>query len=69
MIFKVYYQEKRTEVPVRENTHVLYMEAPSERKVRESLKNRPYNIEFVQSLEGAYLAYEQQSPKFQLEKL
>ena len=27
MIFKVFYQEKLTEVPVRENTKVLYLEA------------------------------------------
>ncbi len=38
MIFKVFYQEKMTEVPVRENTKVLYLEADSERDVRAKLK-------------------------------
>ncbi|WP_203362171.1 DNA-directed RNA polymerase subunit epsilon [Bacillus sp. REN10] len=69
MIFKVYYQEQKEEVPVREHTRVLYTEANSEREVRESLKNRPYNIEFVQKIENSYLEYEKQSPNFKLEQL
>ena len=36
MIFKVFYQEKLTEVPVRENTKVLYLE---ERLKRMFVKN------------------------------
>ncbi|KIL73408.1 DNA-dependent RNA polymerase subunit epsilon [Bacillus badius] len=69
MIFKVYYQESRSEVTIRENTKALYAEAASEREVRQALKNRPYNIEYVQAIEGPYLAYEQQSPNYRLEKL
>ncbi|MEK4030350.1 MULTISPECIES: DNA-directed RNA polymerase subunit epsilon [Bacillaceae] len=69
MIFKVYYQENRNEVTIRENTKSLYTEAASEREVRQSLKNRPYNIEYIQAIEGPYLAYEQQSPNYRLEKL
>ncbi|KAB7707910.1 DUF1447 family protein [Bacillus aerolatus] len=69
MIFKVYYQEKRDEVAIRENTKVLYTEASSEREVRHALKNRPYNIEYVQAIENSYLAYEQQSPNYRLEQL
>ena len=67
MIYKVYYQENMNEIPVRENTKSLYVEASSEREVREYLKGRNYNIELVQLLEGAYLEYEQNSPNFPLE--
>ena len=38
MIYKVYYQENVLEVPVRENTKSMYIEADSERTVREILK-------------------------------
>ncbi|MGM7635992.1 DNA-dependent RNA polymerase subunit epsilon [Bacillus sp. Hm123] len=69
MIFKVYYQEQKHEVPVREHTRVLYTEANSEREVRHALKNRPYNVEFVQKIENSYLEYEKQSPNFKLEQL
>lgn len=67
MIYKVYYQENMNEIPVRENTKSLYVEASSEREVRDYLKDRNYNIELVQLLEGAYLEYEQNSPNFRLE--
>lgn len=67
MIYKVYYQENAHEVPVRENTKSLYLKASSEREVREYLKDRNYNIEFIQLLEGNYLEYEQASPSFHLE--
>jgi DNA-dependent RNA polymerase auxiliary subunit epsilon len=66
MIFKVYYQESSHEVPVREKTNVLYIEGESERDVRQKLKERPINIEFVQPLTGAYLEYEQQSEDFKV---
>jgi DNA-dependent RNA polymerase auxiliary subunit epsilon len=69
MIFKVLYQENRAEVPVRENTQSLYVEASSEREVRDHLKDRNYNIEFIQLLEGNHLQYEQDSPNFELESL
>lgn len=67
MIYKVYYQENKFETPVRENTKTLYLEASSEREVRAYLKDRNYNIELVQLLEGNYLAYEQESPNFHVE--
>ncbi|MGN7477178.1 DNA-dependent RNA polymerase subunit epsilon [Solibacillus silvestris] len=67
MIYKIYYQESITEIPVRENTKTLYLEASSEREVRHYLKDRNYNIELVQLLEGNYLEYEQNSPNFSLE--
>ncbi len=67
MIYKVYYQESNKEIPVRENTKTLYVEASSEREVRQYLKDREYNIELVQLLEGNYLEYEQASPNFRLE--
>ncbi len=67
MIYKVYYQENKNEIPVRENTKSLFLEASSEREVREFLKDRNYNIELVQLLEGNYLEYERNSPNFRLE--
>ncbi|KGR73743.1 DNA-dependent RNA polymerase subunit epsilon [Ureibacillus sinduriensis] len=67
MIYKVYYQENAQEVPVRENTKSLYLEAASEREVRSYLKDRNYNIEYIQLLEGNYLEYEKNSPNFHLE--
>jgi len=69
MIYKVYYQESIKEIPVRENTKSLYLEASSEREVRQKLKDRNYNIELVQLLEGNYLEYEQSSPNFVLENV
>lgn len=69
MIFKVLYQENRAEVPVRENTQSLYVEASSEREVRDHLKDRNYNIEFIQLLEGSHLEYEQAGANFEVESL
>lgn len=66
MIFKVYYQINAQQVPVRENTQTLYIESDSERSVRQLLKERNYNIEFIQQLEGQHLEYEQASPHFEL---
>ena len=67
MIYKVYFQESNTEIPVRENTKTVYVEAASEREVRDYLSDRNYNIELVQLLEGNYLEYEKNSPNFILE--
>lgn len=67
MIYKVYFQENASEIPVRENTKTIYVEASSEREVRHYLKDRNYNIELVQLLEGNYLEYEQNSPNFIVE--
>jgi len=66
MIFKVYFQEKITEVPVRENTKTLYVEANSERDVRKKLSDRPYNIERIHAVEGQYLEYERQKEYFEV---
>jgi DNA-dependent RNA polymerase auxiliary subunit epsilon len=68
MIYKVYYQENVLEVPVRENTKSLFVEADSERTVRKKLSNRGYNIEYIQLLEGKHLEYEQAASGFQLEQ-
>lgn len=69
MIFKVYYQENRNEVPVRENTKSLFVEASSEREVRQHLNERNYNIELVQLLEGSHLEYEQAAENYEIESI
>lgn len=66
MIFKVYYQESNTEVPVRENTKTLYMEGESEKDVRKKLTTKGFNIEYVQAVNGAFLDYEKQSEHFKV---
>ncbi|WP_186577613.1 DNA-dependent RNA polymerase subunit epsilon [Aquibacillus kalidii] len=67
MIFKVLYQDIPNEVPVRERTKSLYYEAKTERQVRTALSDRKLNIEFVQPLDEAHLAYEKESEKFVVE--
>ncbi len=67
MIFKVYYQEGIFEVPVRERTKTIYLEAENEGEVRQKLSDRNYNIELVQKVTGAYLDYEKQSENYALE--
>ena len=69
MIFKVYFQELLQEVPVREKTKTVYVEAESEKDVRAKLQPLQYNIEFVQPLTGAHLEFEQQSESFKLLEL
>ncbi|EAE1598093.1 DNA-dependent RNA polymerase auxiliary subunit epsilon family protein [Listeria monocytogenes] len=66
MIFKVFYQETLTETPVREKTQSLYVEAESEVKVRQLLKEEPFHIEFVEKISDAHLAYEKENPDFAL---
>jgi DNA-dependent RNA polymerase auxiliary subunit epsilon len=58
MIFKVYYQDTKTQVPVRENTKTIFVEGESVRDIRKKLADKPYNIEIVIPLEGAVLEYE-----------
>ena len=58
MIFKVYYQETKTQVPVRENTKTIFVEGESIRDIRKKLVDKPYNIEIVIPLEDAVLEYE-----------
>ena len=67
-VFKVFYQENAKEIPVRENTKVLYIEATDEPEVRAYLNDRGYNVELVQQLSDAYLEFEKQSEDFKLEK-
>jgi DNA-dependent RNA polymerase auxiliary subunit epsilon len=66
MLFKVYYQERLTEVPVRENTKTLYIEGESERDVRKKIADRHFNIELIQAVQGAHLEYEKQSEHFKV---
>jgi DNA-dependent RNA polymerase auxiliary subunit epsilon len=61
MIYKVYYQVDAKQVPVREHTQTLYVEAESEREARLKLKNNSYNIEYIESVTGAYYEYEKQN--------
>jgi len=69
MIFKVFFQEIKTEVPVRERTKTIYVEAESEREVRKKLADRNYNIEFIQKLDEAHLENEKHSENFVLENV
>lgn len=66
MIFKVFYQERMNEVPVRENTKTLYIEGESERNIRTKLTDRGYNIEYIQPIKGAFLEYEKQNEHFRV---
>lgn len=69
MIYKIYYQDNMLEVPVRENTMSMFIEASSVQEVRQLLKGRNINIEYIQLLEGKHLEYEQASPHFELEQV
>ena len=72
MVFKVYYQENPDEVPVRERTQVFYIEAESEREVRQKLaaSKTPYLIEHIQPLSEATLEYEKKhNPEFKIVEL
>lgn len=71
MIFKVLYQELQGEIPVRERTKSIYVEAESVREVRNKLADNGYNIniEFIQPLDPAHLEYEKQSEHFELENV
>ncbi|MBS4212012.1 MULTISPECIES: DNA-dependent RNA polymerase subunit epsilon [Neobacillus] len=66
MIFKVYYQESISEVPVRENTKTLFVESESKRNVLSKIAERKFNVEYVQEVKGAYLEYEQQNENFKV---
>ncbi|MEH6992231.1 DNA-directed RNA polymerase subunit epsilon [Neobacillus drentensis] len=66
MVFKVYFQERVTEVPVREKTKVLYVEGESVRDVRKKIADRGYNVELVQEVTGAFLEYEQQNEDYKV---
>ncbi|MFC0189060.1 DNA-dependent RNA polymerase subunit epsilon [Fictibacillus aquaticus] len=69
MIFKVYFQDFANEVPIRENTKAIYVEAGSIAEVRNKLKDRSYNIEFIQEIKGDFLDYEKASDSYVLENV
>ncbi|WP_338451897.1 DNA-dependent RNA polymerase subunit epsilon [Niallia oryzisoli] len=66
MIFKVFFQESKNQVPVRENTKSIYVEGESVRDIRRKLKDYPYNIELVTPIDGAFLEYEKQIEDFKV---
>lgn len=67
MIYKVYYQETKVRNPKREDTQSIYVEGESNVAVRQLVEeNTPYNIEYVQLLDGNHLAYEQEHAEFKL---
>ena len=67
MIYKVYYQETKERNPKREQTHSLYVEADNEEIVNNLLReNTPYNVEYIQLLEGNHLEYEKENADFKL---
>ncbi|AXF55527.1 DNA-dependent RNA polymerase subunit epsilon [Salicibibacter kimchii] len=68
MIFKVLYQPNYDEMPVREKTETLFIEAETEQDVRKKLAEDHLNIEYVQRLSDAHLEYEQKSEDFKVEK-
>lgn len=67
MIFKVLYQEDPVGAPTREYTKSLYVKAESEQEVYKILEDREINIELIQLLNEAHLAYEMKSKYFKLE--
>ncbi|EKB53416.1 MULTISPECIES: DNA-directed RNA polymerase subunit epsilon [Facklamia] len=71
MIFKVIYQETKDQVPQRELSKSLYIEGESRNEVIEKLTQKtPYNVEFIQELDGEHLAYEQEhNPDYQVVEL
>ena len=69
MIFKVLYQASRKEVPVRERTESLYVEAQSIREARSKISDRNINIEYIQVLDEAHLEYEKSTGNFEVENV
>ncbi|MGX7199984.1 DNA-directed RNA polymerase subunit epsilon [Enterococcus nangangensis] len=67
MIFKVYYQKTKDRNPKREQTQSLYIEAKDVVEARALIEaNTPYNIEYLQLLEGNHLQYEKENADFKL---
>ncbi|SFP02133.1 DNA-dependent RNA polymerase subunit epsilon [Salibacterium halotolerans] len=69
MIFKVFYQKDFSQIPVRENTDTMFVEAETEREVRRKLADRNYNIEFIQPVSEGLLKHEQKKEDFKVENL
>ena len=68
-IYKVFYQENKFEIPVRENTQVKYIEAKDKPSVIKYLEEKEYNVEHIQELSGNYLEVEKESADYKLEKI
>lgn len=67
MIFKIFYQETKTRNPKREQTQTIYVDATDAVTARALIEEHtPYNIEFVQALEGNHLEYEKENTDFTL---
>ncbi|WP_025727948.1 DNA-directed RNA polymerase subunit epsilon [Atopobacter phocae] len=67
MIYKVIYQPDQKQVPQRETSESLYVEAESIVEVRRMVtQHTDYVIEFIQELTGKHLEYEQQQEDFEL---
>lgn len=67
MIYKVYYQKTKDRNPKREQTLSLYIEADNEERVHDLMReNTPFNVEYIQLLDGNHLAYEQENADFKL---
>ncbi|MFC6206136.1 MULTISPECIES: DNA-directed RNA polymerase subunit epsilon [Levilactobacillus] len=67
MIYKVYYQNDNKRNPKREDTHSLYLDAPTEVEARALVEEHTdHNIEFIEAIEGKTLAYEQENPNYKL---
>ena len=66
MIFKVYYQESLSQVPVREKTKTLFIEGESVKEVRTKIADLGLNVEAVQEVKGAFLEYEQQNEDYKV---
>lgn len=70
MVFKIYYQETKSQNPKRENTKVMYVESASLADVRHDVETKTtHNIEFIEELSAAALEYEQQSVNFAMTEL
>lgn len=69
MIFKVFFQTNLTEVPVREHTQTVYVEAETINDVRKKLADRKYNIEYIQEINGKFLEYEKDTNSLELENV
>lgn len=68
MIFKVFYQETRTEAPRRELTKSMFVKANSVMEVRGYIsENKPYMIEHIEEISEALLEYEKENnPDFEV---
>lgn len=68
MIFKIFYQETKSEAPRRELTKTMFIKADSVMKVREYIsENKPYMIEHIDEINEALLEYEKENnPDFEV---